>query len=87
MTCQLCQAPYSITLKKRSLTEILKRLLILLKTHALTIAKDLLVMKIGITIVCAAGFYLYSQHRNKESYALNILSVAFISRITGPEFL
>ena len=37
--------------------------------------------------VVGTVLYLYKYHKHKESYALNIVLTAFVSRVTGIEFI
>jgi hypothetical protein len=45
------------------------------------------VLKLAIALILGTVFYLYKIHKNKESYALNLMLTAFVTRVTGVEFL
>lgn len=87
MKCQLCLQSYSIKTVRRPFFEIFKRLLALLKKHGLVILRDLVILKILSTVVFGTVFYLHNYHKDKESYALNMLLTAFVSRLAGVEFV
>ena len=63
------------------------KLLKLVKSHGLYVIRDLIILKVGITLILGTAFYLYKYNKNKESYALNIMLTAFVSRVTGVEFI
>jgi hypothetical protein len=44
-------------------------------------------VKVAMSLILGTTFYLYKIHKDKESYALNILLTAFVSRVTGAEFV
>ena len=59
----------------------------MLRVHGFKIIKVLLLLKLGILLVLGTVLYLYKIHKNKESYALNLMLTAFVTRVTGVEFL
>lgn len=59
----------------------------MLLKHGLKIIKYMLLTKIAVSTILGIAYYLYRIHRNRESYALNIFLTAFVTRITGVEFL
>jgi len=59
----------------------------MLMKHGLKIIKYLALVKLVYTAILGTAYYLYRVHRNRESYALNIFLTAFVTRITGVEFL
>jgi hypothetical protein len=59
----------------------------MLLKHGLKIIKYIVLTKLAISSILGIVFYLYRIHRHRESYALNIFLTAFVTRITGVEFL
>jgi hypothetical protein len=59
----------------------------MLLKHGFKIIKYIVLTKIAISAILGMAFYLYKIHRHRESYALNIFLTAFVTRITGVEFL
>ncbi|CDW78468.1 UNKNOWN [Stylonychia lemnae] len=63
------------------------KLLNILKKNGVYIIKDLFILFLILTFIVGTVLYLYKYHKKKESYALNIVLTAFVSRMTGVEFL
>ncbi len=59
----------------------------MLRIHGFKIIKFIVIVKLAISLILGTVFYLYKIHKNKESYALNLMLTAFVTRITGVEFL
>ena len=59
----------------------------MLRKHGFKLLKYYVLLKLSITCIFGIAYYLYKIHKDKESYALNILLTAFVTRITGAEFL
>lgn len=87
MKCQLCLAPYAFRREFRAWKEVMVRLFKLLKAHGLYVIRDLIILKVGISLILGTAFYLYKFNRNKESYVMNIMLATFVSRVTGLEFI
>ncbi len=49
--------------------------------------KDLALLITGIVVFCGTVIFLQRFYHDKEAQALNILLTAFVSRVTGREFL
>ena len=65
----------------------LRKLIQIIKKKGSIISKDL-----GMALAIVACFigtvlYLYNYHKDRESYALNIVLTALVSRITGQELM
>ncbi len=56
-----------------------------MKNHGLNFTRDILVFVSVIVGLVGTASFLYSLHKDKESYAMNLMLTAFVSRITGPE--
>ena len=63
------------------------KLLRVIKKNGVFIFKDL-AMLVGI-LACLVGsvLYVFTYHKDRESYALNIALTALVSKITGVELL
>lgn len=58
-----------------------------LKDNRILIAQDVLLLTLIMTFLIGTFSYLYHYHRDEESYALNIVLTAFVTRMSGIEFL
>ncbi len=76
-----------MSLELRPKKEMLRKFFQMLHKHGFKLLKYLVLIKVAITCIFGTAFYLYKIHKDKESYALNILLTAFVTRITGVEFL
>ena len=65
----------------------LRKLIHIIKKNGLYMLKDVAVLSLILSFLVGTILYLYNYHREKESYALNIVLTAFVSRITGVEFI
>ncbi len=64
-----------------------KKLVKIITKNGVYILKDLGILFVILTFLIGTVLYLYKIHKEKESYALNIVLTAFVSRITGVEFI
>lgn len=65
----------------------IQKLIKILLKNGIYILKDLFVLTLILTFLIGTILYLYKYHKEKESYALNIVLTGFVSRITGVEFI
>lgn len=65
----------------------IEKLIKTLRKYGLRLAKDLLILSIILSFLIGTIIYLYNYHKEKESYALNIVLTAFVSRMTGIEVI
>ena len=71
----------------RSKHEVLRKFIKIIKNHGWNFLKLIVIVKVAVSCILGTAFYLYNIHKDKESYALNILLTAFVSRVTGAEFI
>ena len=71
----------------RSRKEIFGKFLKIIKNHGWNFVKLIVLVKVAISCILGTALYLYNIHKDKESYALNILLTAFVSKVTGAEFI
>ena len=55
--------------------------------YGLIVARDVLTVILIIVGISGTITFLQKFHRDKESYAMNIMLTAFVSRITGAEVI
>ena len=65
----------------------LEKLIKILSKNGVYILRDIAVLALILSFLIGTILYLYNYHKEKESYALNIVLTAFVSRITGVEFI
>lgn len=65
----------------------LKKLAKILTKNGIFILRDIALLTLILSFLIGTILYLYNYHKEKESYALNIVLTAFVSRITGVEFV
>ena len=65
----------------------IQKFITIIRKNASYIIKDLSVLTLIIAFVVCTILYLYKYHKKKKSYALNIVLTAFVSRMTGMEFI
>ena len=76
-----------MSLVSRSKEKIYRKFIQIIKRHGWNFVKLIVIVKVAISCILGTVLYLYNIHKDKESYALNILLTAFVSQVTGAEFL
>ena len=71
----------------RTRQEIFKKFLKIIRNHGWNFLKLIILVKLAISSIFGTVLYLYNIHKDKESYALYIMLTAFVSKVTGTEFL
>ena len=74
-------------LVSRSKGKIYRKFIQIIKKHGWNFVKLIVIVKVAISLILGALLHLYNIHKDKESYALNILLTFFVSQVTGAEFL
>ena len=64
-----------------------KRFMKVFKKNVYYFTKDLIILIAGVIVFFGTIIFLYKFYHDREAQALNILLTAFVSRVTGREFL